>query len=492
MKHALSSTKNRQIKLIERLKTANTYISVKELAKTVDAVPKTIITDCQEIEDQWSDIVQIEKNTLGDFHLTEKDNHTIREIFSDILKDSPSFQLLEVLFFQPGKLRTELEKELFLSSSSLYRRIVKLNEGLKMRGLEIDRNHLTLVGKEESQVRFFMAAYFLEVYDIYEWPFELDLQEVSKTIAELNEQFNLRLTFFQKTEFAFLLAVSLLRQEQGFFNQTIKQTPLTKKSSDLYSQPITEFMVNFSIPVTEKRRNDLCQTLFWYDFAWDNEEERTRIERVSHTMLSLMTEALGITLSASSRGNCIAQLESIYASYKAYPYEQYIAYNRELYNSLSIQNDFAVFSKVLKKTLKDQEAKTHFPWYSMYYHSILFKLFIYWEDLPSQLDALRRPVATEVCSDLGEKHAQLLAYYLNKIYHDKIRLDVQSDKIYSKESPSSLTSDLYVTNFATPAIPKERLFIVEDVPSTKSLTALGKKIEDYRMSTLIKQLSYLN
>ena len=205
-----------------------------------------------------------------------------------------------------------------------------------------------------------------------------------------------------------------------------------------------------------------------------------------------MVNALGITLSDLSRRNCALLLKSVYTSYKTYPYEKYIAYNRELYNSLAIQRDFAVFTKVLEKTLKDQEAKSRFPWYSLYFHLILFRLFIYWDDLPKQLDELRQPVSTEVCSDLGAKHAQLLAYYLEKNYHEKIILDVQPDKVYAEVAASSLTSDLYVTNFSTPIIPKEKLFVLEDIPSAKKLASLGRKIEEYRMNTLIQQLAYLN
>ncbi|MBO0454937.1 helix-turn-helix domain-containing protein [Candidatus Enterococcus murrayae] len=491
MRHALSSTQNRQIELIELLRTANNYVSVKHLAEKVDAVPKTIMNDCLEIEDQWGDIVQIEKNTSGDLHLTEKDNHTVREIFSDILKESPTFQLLEILFFQPGKLRTDLEKELFLSSSSLYRRIVKLNEGLEMRGLQVDRNNLTLVGKDELQVRLFMAGYFLEVYDVYGWPFQLDQKKILGAINHLNDQFNLKLNFLQKTEYSFLIAVSLLRQEQGFLNSN-KQNVQSVEKLKHFAEPINRIMAHFSLLLTKQHQNDLIQTIFWYDHAWDNVEEEMRIERLCHTTLSLVTQALGITFSEDSREHCIALLKSVYCSYKVYPYETYIAYNRELYNSLTVQRDFAVFSKVLEKTLKDQEARTRFPWYSMYYHLILFKLFIYWDDLPEQLDALRKPVSTEVCSDLGAKHAMLLAYYLDKNYHGKLLLNIQSDKIYSESAPKSLISDLYVTNFSTPAIPEERLFVLEDVPSAKSLAALGRKIEDYRMTTLINQLTYLN
>lgn len=490
MRHALSSTQNRQIELIEHLRTANNYVSVKKLAEAVNAVPKTILNDCQEIEDQWKDIVQIERNATGDLHLSEKDNHTVHEIFSDILKESPTFQLLEILFFQPGKLRTDLEKELFLSSSSLYRRIVKLNEGLEMRGLQVDRNNLMLVG-DELQVRLFMAGYFLEVYDVYEWPFKLDQQAIIAMITQANEQFDLKLSFLQKTECAFLLAVSLIRQEQGF-HSTSKRKLLTAEKIARYEPPINQLMTEFDLPITEAKRDDLIQTIFWYDFAWDNAEEEVRIERLCNTTLSLIINALDITISEPSRENCIGLLKSVYNSYKAYPYEKYIAYNRELYNSLTIQKDFAVFSKVLEKTLKDQEAKSHFPWYSMYYHMILFELFIYWDGLPEQLDGLRKPVSTEVCSDLGTKHAKFLAYYLDKNYHDKLLLDIKADKSYSETAPESLISDLYVTNFSTPAIPEERLFVLEDVPSAKTLSALGRKIEEYRMNTLIKQLAYLN
>lgn len=491
MRHALSSTKNRQINIIQILRTANNYVSIKQLAESVNAVPKTVVNDCLEIEDQWSDIIQIEKNASGELRLTEKDNHSVHEIFSAILKESPTFQLLELLFFQPGKLRTDLEKELFLSSSSLYRRIVKLNEGLVARGLKIDRNQLCLIGNNELQLRIFMAGYFTEVYDIYDWPFPLDQEAILKAANDLNETFSLNLTFIQKTEFSFLIAVSLIRQEHGFFNHQ-KQTMYAKNHLKFYLPSVKHGLAHLDLPENEQHQYDLIQTIFWPNFAWDNQEEEERITRLCDTTIATIIEALGITISDQSRIECIDLLKMTYTSYKVYPYEKYVAYNRELYNSLTIQRDFMVFSKVLMKTLKNLESKVHFPWYSLYYHSILFELFIYWNDLPDKLAALRQPVKVEVCSDLGIKHAQLLAHYLKNNYPKKISLDIQAEKIYAKVAQESLTSDLYVTNFSTPIIPEEKLFVIEDVPSDKSLNALSKRIEDHRMNTLIGQLSYLN
>ncbi|MEG0372408.1 MAG: helix-turn-helix domain-containing protein [Enterococcus sp.] len=491
MRHALSSTKNRQINIIQILRTANNYVSIKQLAESVNAVPKTVVSDCLEIEDQWGDIVQIEKSASGEFRLSEKDNHSVHEIFSAILKESPTFQLLELLFFQPGKLRTDLEKELFLSSSSLYRRIVKLNEGLGERGLQIDRNQLRLIGHDERQLRIFMASYFTEVYDVYDWPFPLNQAAIVKAANYLNESFNLNLTFIQKTEFSFLLAVSLIRQEQGFFSHQ-KRTMYTKNHLEFYQPSVTHGLAHLDLHQSKHDQCDLIQTIFWPNLAWDNQEEEDRITRLCDATITTIIEALGITISHQSRIECVDLLKMIYTSYKVYPYEKHVAYNRELYNSLTIQRDFMVFSKVLMKTLKTLEAKVHFPWYSLYYHSILFELFIYWNDLPEKLATLRQPVKVEVCSDLGIKHAQLLAHYFKNNYPGKISLDIQAEKVYANVAQESLISDLYITNFSTPIIPEKKLFVIEDVPSTKSLSALSKRIEDHRMNNLIGQLSYLN
>ncbi|MFM2490681.1 hypothetical protein ABW365_25235 [Enterococcus avium] len=118
----------------------------------------------------------------------------------------------------------------------------------------------------------FMAEYFLEVYDVYEWPFELDQKMIFTTVARLNENFDLKLNFLQKTEFAFLIAVSLIRQNQGFLSKP-KRNLVSAQNLENYTALINDLMLQCSVPITQERQTDLIQTIFWYDFAWDNLEE---------------------------------------------------------------------------------------------------------------------------------------------------------------------------------------------------------------------------
>lgn len=45
----------------------------------------------------------------------------------------------------------------------------------------------------------------------------------------------------------------------------------------------------------------MIQTIFWYDFSWDNLAEEDRIERFSDNIIDLIVNALGITISNESR-----------------------------------------------------------------------------------------------------------------------------------------------------------------------------------------------
>lgn len=99
-----------------------------------------------------------------------------------------------------------------------------------MRGLQIDRNNLMLTGTNELQVRLFMAAYFLEVYDVYEWPFQLDQKVVWTTVNQIDRHFDLKLNFLQKAELSFLIAVSIIRQQQGFLNSGKRDLSSEKRS----------------------------------------------------------------------------------------------------------------------------------------------------------------------------------------------------------------------------------------------------------------------
>lgn len=493
MEHILSSTMNRHIKIVELLRVSNDWIPISKIVEVLGASRKTILTDLEEIETQWDEFIRIEKGSNDGYRLIEKDHHSIQEIFSLIIRDSISFQLLEYIFFHPGKTREQVAKDLYLSPASLYRIVQKMNHELGKRKIKIDRLQTRFIGEDERNVRHFFSAYFFEVYGVHEWPFPFNQKVILSTIDCLNKQLSLKLNHLQMTDLTFLMAVSLMRQQQGFVNEEEVLTKAFQSFSgrkvNMYKESIVLMLKNLEIPFENVNYEDFAYTIFWWEFAWDNPQEKKRLYELGESTITIISNTLNLSIEEESKEMCSRLFENVYAYYKTYSSRKYIAYNRELFTSLNIQRDFSVFSKVLKKVLTKLEERTKFPWCSIYYNFILFELFVHWNDLPEQLDQLRHPVSTEVYSDLGPKHAQLLGYYLKKHYREKVCLSVKKDTIQRVEKENA--SDIYVTNFYTRIVPPEKLFIVEDVPSVKNLNELGRKIDKQRMKTLAKEFSYL-
>ncbi|EOH91224.1 helix-turn-helix domain-containing protein [Enterococcus pallens] len=486
MKTLLSNSANRQVLIIEQLKYSDDWVSVKSIVESIDATPKTIIRDCEDIEDRWGHIVSIQRDGSSALHLSEKKGHSVAEIFSEMIQESVAFQLLEQIIFYPGKSRSQLQKELFISSANLYRQIIKMNEILAAFGVYIDRTNVCLSGKNEVQIRIFLALYFSEAYDYNSWPFPtIDRGQVEQLVEKMTS------IYPQELSLPFLVGATILRQRQGF---VVSEEQMKKKDHhlDVYHFFLLNLQELLPELVEKELYLDFASTILWRDFSWDNREEERRIDRLCTASIQLIAEVLALKNSAENLQKCIYVLKSFYCLHKTYPYKNYLIYNRCWSASKTIRNRFAVFNKVLEKNLKDLEKATNIPWYSAYFVSILFELFIAWENLPQQLYALRQPVSVEVASNRGVDHAHLLRYCVERSLNDKVLVNINPTLIKCDPSEGQqINFDLCVTNFLAKSVPKEKLFIVEDIPSAKNLTSLQELIEKHRMEMVIEQLAYL-
>ena len=486
MKTLLSNSANRQVLIIERLKYSDDWVSVKSIVESIDASPKTIVKDCEDIEDRWGHIVSIQRNGSSALLLSEKKGHSVSEIFSEMIQESIAFQLLEQIIFHPGKSRSELQKELFISSANLYRQIVKMNEILAAFGVYIDRTNVCLLGENEVQTRIFLGIYFSEAYDYNNWPFPtIDRRKAEQLVEKMTSNYP------QELSLPFLVGATILRQSQGF---VVSEEHVRKKDHHLEFYHSFQLSVQDLLPelVPEELHLDFASTILWREFSWDNREEERRIERLCSSSIQLIAEVLDLRNSEENLQKCVYVLKSFYCLYKTYPYKNYLIYNRCWSASKTIRKRFAVFNKVLEKNLKDLEESTKIPWYSAYFVFILFELFIAWENLQQQLYALRQPVSVEVASNRGLDHAHLLRYCVERNLTDKVLVKINPTliKCEAKEG-QQFKFDLCVTNFLAKSVPKEKLFIVEDIPSAKNLTSLQDLIEKHRMEMVIEQLAYL-
>ncbi|MFD1902225.1 hypothetical protein GQR36_23515 [Enterococcus termitis] len=102
---------------------------------------------------------------------------------------------------------------------------------------------------------------------------------------------------------------------------------------------------------------DFCYSLFWWDFGWDNLQEKENVLTQANQLVDTIKEALTIEISDSSRESIVRLIEHVYAKHKMFPYKKYMVYDRFLYSSKIIRQTYLVLGAVVTKALRDLEKK---------------------------------------------------------------------------------------------------------------------------------------
>lgn len=492
MEYVLPTAMHRRITLLNLLHTVNNWRTIDELAEKTAASKKTIVSDLQYIEERWPEVITFEYQHSNEVRLLEFYNHSVHDIYTEILRESNAFALLEAIFFdldQPGEY---WEKYFFLSNSSLYRLAQKLDKSLKKRGMSLNRTPFRIEGEDEQQIRVFFRGYFIEAYSIHDWPFPFDRKLIFSLVKRLNDELNLNFNDYQMVDFAFGMAVTIVRESQGY----LLEHELPEEHREVldviskYRPQLEAIVAPLDVVLPENWYTDFACSLFWWKFSWNNPQEKMRITELGNQFVGTVVEALGVTMDPISHEKIVANFLDIYLNHMMYPYPRYIIYNRRWYASVVIQQQMVVFSKIVAKALRKLEDKHIIPWYSLYYDEILCDMMNLWEDLPKKMDQIRHQVKIGIFSDLGHDHAKSTALFIERTFGDKVSLIIQDTSYFMQHKRPDPNFDIYVANYTMREVTPDKLFIIEDVPSFKNLTALRRMIEERRL-ILPKDVPYL-
>lgn len=498
MERLLSPTMHRRVLLLNVLNESKDWITTEKLAKHVDCSKKTIMQDCQYIEDRWPKYFTIETSRKYGLRLILSPYYSIHDIYVEVIKESNAFSLLESIFFNPQQSAEYWEQELFLSSSSLYRLSNFILCALQDRNIQLKRSPYLVYGDDERQVRYFFTSYFMEIYGVREWPFPLEKQNIFDLANKINREFHLSLSDSQIVNLAYLISVTLLREKQGFFIQKRKDCSIdffetsVKKDLSNYQSNIDTIVHSLRITLTDDWYLDFCYSVLWWKFGWDNNQEKKNIFRQSNELINRIKKALNIEISKESRLSIIRLFERIYAQHKLFPYKKYMVYDRHFYTSKIIRQTFLIFSAVVEKALTELEIATNFPWSSIYFSEIIYEMVVRWNNLEGQSECLRSPVNILVVSDLGKEHADFIASMLKNYFRQKVIVGIYEQWYCQKEIEKyPKYFDLYISNYRLNCFEEEKNIIVEDVLSFKNITDIGRFIDKKRL-VLPKDIPYLN
>ncbi|WP_321387865.1 helix-turn-helix domain-containing protein [uncultured Enterococcus sp.] len=495
MERLLSNEMNRRVLLLNELYSTTEWLTSEQLTKSLKCSSKTLFFDCQYLEERWGAYLTIETSKKSGIKMITAPHQSIHDIYSEIIKESSAFILLESIFFHPNNESDFFEEKLFMSKSTLYRLTKKINVSLRDRELKLSQKPFYLFGKTERQIRYFFAAYFLEVYGIHDWPFLFDKEKILAFIQKIDENFQLQLTDIQIIHLAFSIAVTLIRQQQGYYVQIPEKEreELAREQEQLliYQNEIYGFTGMQSKEIADCWYEDFIYTFFWWDFGWKSLQEKQEVESAGEDFVETIRNALTIPVTESSKERIIRLFQNTYTLHKMFPFKKYMIYDRFLFSSKAIQQNYVVFSAVVSKALKILEEETGFPWWQMYQNELLHEVMIYWEHLAIYMDQLRKTVSILVLSDLGQEHAQSMVDQLTSAFQYKISATYQKHVILDTDVTGYQAADLYVTNYFPEGVLNEQLIVVEDVLSSKDLNDLRDFIDKARL-ILPEDIPYLH
>lgn len=185
------------------------------------------------------------KKNKGLFLETSVD-HSIGEIEGYYIKRSLSYKILDNLFQKRNLNYQRLAKLLFVSPSTIYRKVKKIQLFLEENGLSLNLTNFSIAGPEWLVREFFYRVYW-SVLKSGQWPFnEFSYQQIGHAYQRTIKGVALKLSKVEEIQFYYRLAINQIRHRSGFFIQDeVALDPYFQ-----YYQPILRAFIPAGMPDT--------------------------------------------------------------------------------------------------------------------------------------------------------------------------------------------------------------------------------------------------
>lgn len=220
----LEKLSERQLRLAMLLSMDSFYLE--DLAKKIAVTKKTLLSDIAAFNFVHSPAsIHIDEHQKVSLRLPCEYN--LESITSTILKHSSHIQLLKIILMQEPCI-AKLADQLFLSTASIRRIIMFLNESFQKRGF-LFRIHTTPyvhIQGEERQIRFFYCSLFEEIYTPDQLPHYQILSAAIKRYMKLYPPLN-KLSVHKQLFLIYYFLISIIRiGKKHKLSDQLKSQPL--------------------------------------------------------------------------------------------------------------------------------------------------------------------------------------------------------------------------------------------------------------------------
>ncbi|MGX7115580.1 helix-turn-helix domain-containing protein [Enterococcus termitis] len=225
MYHSPIFDKGTRIKMdiLTTIGNTSVWFSSEKLSMTIDIEKKTILKYCRELAvdaTNFNNGITILINKSKGVFLEKKDELSLVSFKLFIIENTLAIKLMKrLLFNQPCSL-AQLEQELFISESTIRRKIRTFKSVIAEHNITIayKNNNYILTG-DEAQIRMYALMSFWITYKGNTWPFPMiDEKKMIRTIDKLLDHHGIQGTSINETDkrlLTYILAITVVRFHLG-------------------------------------------------------------------------------------------------------------------------------------------------------------------------------------------------------------------------------------------------------------------------------------
>jgi len=485
MNNLLTSSEKRRLKVVDYLEKKRDWVNLEELASASDCSSKTLLSDFKFFEENWSDYLKLDFSKYRGARVSFNHLHNMHSLHKEVLQKSGVMRFLKEVFLEPNYSINEWGKKLFLSESSLYRMVRAIDKEFSPLGITFHTQPCSIIGDKERHIRLLFSNFFEQVYEIYYWPFaDINRERLVKMVQRIGQKLGRKMDDRLLNQVAIAVAVTLIRMKQGFLLKSIRAN--SKSDQLVYNTMLDEkeyLAAALDFELAQGWELEIAQTVMHFLYAWDNEGEKVRISEFVSSFIHNLSTELNVEILPDNKQQVIDRLISIYTSYKSFPHQYCFIPNYFSSRPSRITDDYQEFCVKVQEELQLLERKMLFPWYSEMFYAVLEALFSEWRDLPIRLEEEKKKINILIVSTFGTNHAYTLKSRMNIHFSHEMQAQVYEGKIFDLLLATSGLDeyDIILSNSYMSELPKDKLFLVDTIISTKQLADLAVRIHHLQL-----------
>lgn len=484
-RNLLNVSEHRRLKFIEILACEDTWLTLNELSGKLNVSSRVLKDDISYFR-QHNDAFTIRTSYKG-VRLQFKNNHCLKTIFQQTYAESRPYQLLETIFFNEEKSIDDLATEFFVSSSTLYRMVDKINKVFAKQDFSIQTNPCRVVGNEKN-IRHFFYQYFYEKYLPFEWPYtSLNEETIDQFLKFFLDYTKMDTDFAYYHIFKTVSAVNLIRyQNENYINTEHIKSNFNEIIADLtlFSNKFKAFEEELNLQVNEELIQQIFTPFIQEEFSLNYKrlEDKAKTDKNLKEQVEFLENFLKNLpdkheISLLNKKEIILTVHNQTYLQKQIIQPHYILYNQYKYFSDKVQKDFPDFYEDLYEGAKNYQKISELAGTKEDIDYIIYLIFTYWEHLISELRKKQKKIKALIVSDHHKSYSKMLKDFLTREFYMQLKLDIYTEIDLNVSILEQSDYDMIVTTFPVPPLRTKPLVYIQNVPNFKDVTNIQYEID---------------